>query len=75
MAIKLFIIGFKKEDEEVREGKSQYRIVSFERHSLSKEDYEGLNDDYWATCELPLLPVEVSEEGLIENQEGTIMTG
>lgn len=58
----------------MKEETGSYRMISVERHSLSKEEYKSLNDEYWFSCDKQLQPVEIVTDGLVEDFEGTLMT-
>jgi len=64
---------FKLEEEYALSNEGKYRIVSFERLSLSMAEYETLTDEFWTTNQTPLQHVEIMETELIEDVENTIM--
>ncbi|CAI2360736.1 unnamed protein product [Moneuplotes crassus] len=60
---------FKNEDEAVKKGESEYRILSFERHSELSDSYTSLDDNFWCSMEKPLLNATLIEEGGVVDQE------
>ena len=64
---------FRLEEIEQKESMNEYRKISFERISFSKERVHELNDEYWANNDLPLCSVKIMDDSLVEDNEGTLM--
>ena len=62
-----------KEELESVENEDELRQVSFERHSLTRDQYNNLNDDFWSNSEYLLEDVVIEDEKLIDDFEDTIM--
>ena len=62
-----------KEELESVENEDELRQVSFERHSLTRDQYNQLNDDFWSNSEYLLEDVVIEDEKVIDDFEDTIM--